>query len=586
MDPGTDPGFEQSTPEPGQPTDPTPRRGAGCATAFGVLLIAIGATALAVNVYGSRLALGFLDLVPVLAVWWPAVLIVWGVAKVAQRLVTGRARFGCLEAVLLILVLLAGLGLSTARWAIERQGLASRFEEVRRWAHQQAEPLPQHGFVIERTVPLPAGVTELAVRLEAGGVLVRASSGTAPGETPPASPAPATRLTLTKRVWAATAALAEERAGQVRLVTGPVGSGGNPERLLITVDDPGDFDVAFDLEVEAPPEVGISVVSGQGAVRVEGPFARVSAETAHGPLEVRGTMGEAQLTARDGSVLGAELGGPVRIRARRSAVEVVAAAGTVSIESEGSPVWAEGVAGSVTVEGRGGSVNVTDAAGEVRVNNEIGPVALRRIGGPAWVRSAYGPVLVEEIEGTLEVRGTDAFLEVRDAAADVSLHSGAEGLLVEGVDGPLEAVTEGGDAFASRLGGEAFLSVGDGDLFVERARGPLRIEGGDGALGVSLTSVDDDVSVSSARGGIRLEVARGSAFELEVASGEGTVESDFELDRTADANTATASVGTGGPLVRLTTAGGDVRILASEDREPAPGGAPDVRAIPGGEGGA
>lgn len=569
-------------------------RGSGCATALGAALILIGAAALLLNLYGAGVVLVLIDLIPIAAVWWPALLIVWGLAKIAQRLATGRARFGVLEVLLLIVVLITGLGLSAARVAIERHGLALRLAEVQRWAHEQAEPLPQHAFVVERTLPLPAGDVELAVRLDAGGITVAAVPEPSPPAAPPVAPeAPGEaaesgseaapeepprelQVRLEKRVWARTAAVAEAHSEEAHLIIGPAESGSDGvRRFMVEVEDRGESNVAFDLWIDTPPGVRVSAVSGQGPIRVEGPFARVSVESAHGPVEVLGAAGEVRAAGRDGSLLVSGSGGPVSVRARRAVVEVEAAGGPVSVESEGAPVWVEGAAGPVTVESRGGAVTVVDAAGEVRVDREVGPVTLRNVSGPAWVRGDYGPVLAVDVRGALEVRGRGALVEVRGAGDAVELYPGSGDVLAIGVAGELNVATEGGDLFAAGLRSGAVLSVGDGDAAVEDFAGPLQLVAGDGSVRLAAAGIGETVSVSSRSGDVRLELPAAGSFELEVDRGEGSVESDFELAWSEDEATGTAVVGDGGPRVRVSTVDGEVRIEGTTGGEPPRGGAPD-----------
>ena len=153
-----------------------------------------------------------------------------------------RTRFGFGEIVLLLLVLLCGTGLTLAKQIIEGQNLEFRFSGMRRWAEERAAPLPQHAFVTERVIALPAeGPVELAVDLPAGGILVETGPveedavETAEPAVPAATasrPGPGnawsgntrrarilrraarSALTLTKRVWAEDAEEGASRGGR------------------------------------------------------------------------------------------------------------------------------------------------------------------------------------------------------------------------------------------------------------------------------------------------------------------------------------------------------------------------------------
>ena len=391
------------------------RSGSGCATAVGFVLILAGGIALWANLAGAQLVLALLDLLPLAAVWWPAGLVVWGVWKLFVRLRTGEARFGFLEILLLLLVILLGTGLTLARRVIEGHSLQVRFAEISRWAEEQAAPLPQHVFVTDRVIGVPTEAVEITLTLPAGGILIRESAPAAPeGAAEGALPAPReARFRLTKRVWAASREEAASRAEAVRLAAGPEPGGA---RFSVGVEDAAGAEVAFDLVAALPSGVGISAVSGRGPVRIKGSFSGVSAQTSDGPLSVRGAGGEVSLVARDGAVHASEIAGPLRIRGRRGAIEVESVAGPVSVESDGAPVWIAHAGASVTVRGEDAPVEVSHAVGPVRVEAQIAPISLRQITRGAQVRSDYGPVLAVSVGGPLGIRTESAAVEVRGAA--------------------------------------------------------------------------------------------------------------------------------------------------------------------------
>ncbi len=568
-----------------------PRRGSGCATALGIVLILVGALALAVNVHGARLLVVLVDLIPVASVWWPVVLIAWGLGKIVQRFVTGRARFGFFEILLLLFVLFVGLGLSLGRQIVERWGVADRVHEVHRWVREQVNPVPQHAFATELEAPLPPEITDLVVELDAGGIVVEASSppraeaseteaGGADAsatnlETREVEEAPrVARITLRKRIWAATPALAERRADEARLVVSPGGDrtedSREGRRLRVTVVDEGESDAAFDLVLEVPPDVSVSAVTGRGPVRVEGAFAAVTAEGSHGPVEVRGAAGAAHLAGRDGAIVADDIAGAVTVRAHRAVVDVAAAGDAVSVDSHGGPVRIAGAAGVVAVEAVGptGVIAIEDAAKAVQVNSRFLPVTLRRIGGAAKVAASFGPVVVERVLGPVEIRSERALIEVRDAEGAVDLDAGSGDVIVEQVAGALTVVTGGGDLFARGLGGAAVLSVGDGMASVETFARALRLSGGDGDLRVSTSGVGGSISVSSRGGDIHLELPTAGSFQLAVRAEPEDVTSHFELESSADDSRLVASVGGGGPPVLATTEGGEILVVGISGGEP------------------
>lgn len=537
------------------------RRGGGCATASGLALILFGGFALWVNLAGANALVHLLALAPLLAVWWPAALVLWGLAKVAQRLATGRSRMGAGEVVLLLLVVFLGLALTGGRRLLEGLGLETRFGEVRQWVAEQARPLPQHAFVRDLRIALPAdGAAALEIEVPAGGVIVEAAEALpAPGgdgetdaeetgaaeasgdggEAPPPREAVA-RLGI--RVRAADRARAEARAERIRLVeTRPEGAEGV---VRVGIEDRGETEAAFDLTVEAPPGIGVAAVTDRGAVRVRGPFARVSAETGGGPVAVEGARGEVSIVGRDGPVRAGGLGGALTVRARRAPLTVEGVAGAVSVESSRAPMWISAVAGPVTVRADGGAVDISGAGGAVEVDARLAPVSLAGVGGEAEVRVEYGGVFAVGVAGALDVRAESGRVEARGIGGGARITAGAKPVLL------------------ADAAGEVFVqSAEETDLDV-------RLAGGSGSVG--------PVTLTTGGGEVWLELPPAGAFALsaEVGSGDmaGTVESDAGLGEVAPPGDGgegrwTGLLGTEGAgdpaAVSVRTGGGDLAIRAA-----------------------
>ena len=557
--------------------------GGGCATAFGLALILFGGFALWVNLAGADALVVLLSLAPLLAVWWPAALVLWGLGKVVQRLATGRSRTGAGEVVLLVLVVFLGLALTGGRRLLEGLGLEARFGEVRHWVAEQAEPLPQHAFVRELRVALPAeGPATLEIEMPAGGVIVEATEAVRPppggaeataeeagdaAEAPEVGGPPreaAVRLGI--RVRAADRARAEARTERIRLVETRPGGDRDGDRgvVRIGIEDDGGTEAAFDLTVEAPPGIGVSAATDRGAVRIRGAFARVSAETGGGPVAVEGARAEVSIVGRDGPVRAEGLGGALTVRARRAPLTVEGVAGAVSVESSRAPMWISSVAGPVTVRADGGAVEVSGAGGAVEVDARLAPVSLVGVEGAAEVSVEYGGVFAVGVAGALDVRAESGRVEARGIGGGARITAGAKPVLL------------------SDAAGEVFVqSAGEADLDVRLAGGSAT---GGSATGESATGESESgesafggpVTLTTGGGDVWLELPPAGAFALsaEVAGavGAGEVESDEalgEVSRVGEGGAArwTGLLGTGGAgdpaPVSVRTGGGDLTIRAA-----------------------
>ena len=568
-------------------TDPgaagsAPRSGGGCATAFGIGLILAGGLLLWANLSGNSLVLLFLDLVPLAAVWWPLVLVVWGALKILTRLRTGRARFGFGEGFLLLAFILGGTVFTLGQRIIESRGLQPRVAELRRLVERQSGPFPAHVFVTEESVSLPAeGEVEILVSLPAGNIRVEAaaeadplpgaaSDPEAPVLTVPDDRRVEGRLRLVKRVWAADDEEAEARADAVRLRTGPLDPEGR--RLPIRVEDSGTSDVALELLATLPPGARVSALTEEGWVRIVGPFAGVEARTGDGPVEVQGTGGPVSLTVRNGAAWVSEIAGTVAIQARRGTVEVDRVAGTATVEAEGAPVWISGAESSVTVRGRDAPVTVLDSFGPVEIETRISPITLDRIGGSAVLHSGFGDILATSIEGPLRIRTDSADLEVRGARAGVEIQSAGGSLLLDDVTGLLTVHTGRGAVRASRLLGPANFTGSAGAITVRGFGDTLSVTGGDADVDVATDVLGGQVALATDRGNVRLTLPSAGSFALSAETNGGDVDSEFPLERDDTDGTSRweGRTGSAAEQVTISTQQGDItvrgRAAAGDDR--------------------
>ncbi len=566
-----------------------PRSGSGCGTALGIGLILAGGLFLGANLLGTRLALLLLDLLPMAAIWWPLLLVAWGIFKVVSRLTTGRARIGVLEFLFLLSVVVCGTGLTLAYRVIESQGLQSRLVEISRLVEQHAGQFPQRVFITEQTVSLPtslptslpsAGPVNVVVSLPAGNIVVeatpsageRSESPNSPGGQPdpvPADRADAGSVRLFKRVWAADEEQAATRAEAVRLIAGPLDS--ETGEFPIRVEDFGGTEMALELLVTLPRGVGVSAISEEGSVRVEGPFPRVEARTSNGPIAVSGASGTVSLTARNGAVRAVGIGGALHIRGRRAAIEVESVAGPATVESEGAPVWISGAGSSVKVHGRNAPVDISDSMGPVEIETQISPITLEGIRGAASVRSDYGPILAKSVDGLLRIRTESANVEVLEARAGAEIHGDGGSIVLADVRGPITVTSGRGEVRASDLLGRASFSGHAGSIIVRGFGDSLSVDADDALVDVVTEALRGDVMLKTGRGNVRLTLPPTGSFTLSAETDGGDVESDFALEQTtADGRSRwSGRAGSGAERVMISTDSGDVTVRSGPDRSSA-----------------
>lgn len=157
--------------------------------------------------------------------------------------------------------------------------------------------------------------------------------------------------------------------------------------------------------------------------------------------------------------------------------------------------------------------------------------------------------------------------------------SGSGDLNITNLGASLKASAGSGDIYASDLTGDVSLGTGSGDIHAwmngaqytkaETGSGTIQLEGVTGGLKASTGS--GDITVSGHPGdGWKLETGSGSvtlntgqsAYNLDASTGSGDVHSDppLTIHGTLNHHHVTGEINGGGPIVRIETGSGGVRI--------------------------
>jgi Toastrack DUF4097 len=161
----------------------------------------------------------------------------------------------------------------------------------------------------------------------------------------------------------------------------------------------------------------------------------------------------------------------------------------------------------------------------------------------------------------------------------VDAGSGSGDINITNLNAPLKASTGSGDIYANDLTGDVALGTGSGDIHAwmsgahyvkaETGSGTIQLEGVTGGLYAETGS--GDITASGHPGdGWKLETGSGSvtlntghsAFNLDASTGSGDVHSDPPLTThgTLNHHHVTGEINGGGPIVRVETGSGDIRI--------------------------
>lgn len=185
---------------------------------------------------------------------------------------------------------------------------------------------------------------------------------------------------------------------------------------------------------------------------------------------------------------------------------------------------------NVDLSTSGGSIRVADLDGEVLARTSGGSIKLGHILGEVDVDTSGGSI-------SLESGGADAKLETSGG----SISAGE-------VQGSLKANTSGGSIRIDGVGGNVTATTSGGSV-----RATLR------------NQPTGDCLLSTSGGTVTLSLPDNIAVDIDASSSGGGVSSDIPLDgATMSKRRIRGSINGGGPLMRLKSSGGGVRIRRAE----------------------
>ena len=172
------------------------------------------------------------------------------------------------------------------------------------------------------------------------------------------------------------------------------------------------------------------------------------------------------------------------------------------------------------------------------------------------------------------------------SGAKVRVSTGNGAVLVERVGGEVSASTGNGQVTVTSTNGAVRVSTGNGDVAVREAKGPVRVSTGNGRVTVSTTDgpvearsgngdIDvrmasvrpsEDMTFSTGSGDVRVTLPSGYNGELDASTGNGAIESDFDLklEGRMTPRRVRATIGSGGARLRLVTGNGGLEVRRAQ----------------------
>jgi DUF4097 and DUF4098 domain-containing protein YvlB len=168
--------------------------------------------------------------------------------------------------------------------------------------------------------------------------------------------------------------------------------------------------------------------------------------------------------------------------------------------------------------------------------------------GPARLKSSNGSIHVADFHGNVDAETSNSAIELLNVEGDATAHS------------------SNGHIHADRLAGSFDASTSNGGIQASLARADRSVRAETSNSSVELTfpaHFSSDVRVSTNNGGITLRLPESTNARVVARTSNSSVTTDFSIRTQGEIsrNRLDGVIGTGGPLIDLSTSNGGIRLL-------------------------
>jgi len=200
---------------------------------------------------------------------------------------------------------------------------------------------------------------------------------------------------------------------------------------------------------------------------------------------------------------------------------------------------------------------------DVHLHTSGGSVSASRLTGAVEVRSSGGGLDIEAIEGNVDGGTSGGGIRVHGVRGNVVANTSGGGITVTDAGGSVKADTSGGGITIDSVGGDLRASTSGGGVDVRGAGGRVEASSSGGGVTVRFAAGNSSGGVVSSSGGpVRVEIDPAAHMSIDASSSGGSVDSDVPvtIQGRVENDSLRGEMNGGGPLLRLRSSGGGVRI--------------------------
>lgn len=264
---------------------------------------------------------------------------------------------------------------------------------------------------------------------------------------------------------------------------------------------------------------------------------------AGGRLELETFNGSVEITGWDKDTI--DISGTKRARSRdlldQIKVNVVNAPDSVRIETR-RPVDRRGNMGVSFV------IHAPKKLVLERINSSNGGIRIEQIQGHGRLRTSNGGIKTISCQGDFEVTTSNGTIDLADLSGGATARTSNGAIKADGLRGYFEGQTSNGGI----------------DVRIAEAKGrQVRATTSNGRINLVIESNKDaDVKASTSNGGITVKLPSNIKAQLRAHTSNSSISSDFDVTTSGNISKhhLEGTIGSGGPLVDLSTSNGNIKI--------------------------
>jgi len=245
--------------------------------------------------------------------------------------------------------------------------------------------------------------------------------------------------------------------------------------------------------------------------------------------------------------------------------------GSATVESGAGNLEVDRINGPAACRTDGGNIKVGRVNSTLRCYSGGGQIRIASAGGETWTDTVGGEIFVTEVQGPLHATTSGGNIEVERASSMVRAFSMLGLIDIQQAGGLVTAETRGGSIQVSGARG-ARCEAGTGTIRVRNSDGPIRLNTMAGNILAELLAgrpLEESI-LSTLAGDITVLIPSNLAVTVqarnETQGARGRIISDFSEIQTKpfqpgrEPRTAIGSLNGGGPVLRVTAAGGTIYL--------------------------